>query len=68
MYPSNSSPRLCLCIPSVFLILVRFRTSQLWRYGATVSTRPFQGRNTGSIPVSATNCSTFALRNSTRSS
>jgi hypothetical protein len=26
-----------------------------WRYGATVSTRPFQGRNTGSIPVSATN-------------
>jgi hypothetical protein len=24
------------------------------RYGATVSTRPFQGRNTGSIPVSAT--------------
>jgi hypothetical protein len=27
----------------------------LWRYGATVSTRPFQGRNTGSIPVSATN-------------
>jgi hypothetical protein len=25
-----------------------------WRYGATVSTRPFQGRNTGSIPVSAT--------------
>ena len=26
----------------------------LWRYGATVSTRPYQGRNTGSIPVSAT--------------
>jgi hypothetical protein len=24
------------------------------RYGATVSTRPFQGRNTGSIPVSGT--------------
>ncbi len=30
---------------------------RVWRYGATVSTRPFQGRNTGSIPVSATNFS-----------
>jgi hypothetical protein len=30
-------------------------TEVLRRYGATVSTRPFQGRNTGSIPVSATN-------------
>jgi hypothetical protein len=35
--------------------LARFPFPQLWRYGATVSTRPFQGRNTGSIPVSATN-------------
>src|SRR5712692_6463891 len=26
-----------------------------WPRGATVSTRPFQGRNTGSIPVGATN-------------
>jgi len=25
-----------------------------WRYGAKVSTRPFQGRNAGSIPASAT--------------
>jgi hypothetical protein len=32
-----------------------------WRYGATVSTRPFQGRNTGSIPVSATNSRCFAF-------
>jgi hypothetical protein len=36
-------------------IIVGFSSPQLWRYGATVSTRPFQGRNTGSIPVSATN-------------
>src|SRR6266436_7891482 len=28
--------------------------SPLWRYGATVSTWPFQGQNAGSIPASAT--------------
>ena len=28
--------------------------SRLWRYGATVSTWPFQGQNAGSIPASAT--------------
>jgi integrase len=29
-------------------------TPRLWRYGATVSTWPFQGQNAGSIPASAT--------------
>src|SRR5450432_3982453 len=47
-------PAAALYIPLFFSILPRFPFPQLWRYGATVSTRPFQGRNTGSIPVSAT--------------
>jgi hypothetical protein len=31
-----------LCIPLFFSILARFPIPQLWRYGATVSTRPFE--------------------------
>jgi hypothetical protein len=38
-----SISRAALCIPRFFSILARFPIPQLWRYGATVSTRPFQG-------------------------
>src|ERR1700688_1217653 len=54
-------PVVALCIPRFFSILARFPFSQLWRYGATVSTRPFKGRNTGSIPVSATRFRNFRV-------
>ena len=43
-----------LSISGISPIIESLQSISVWRYGATVSTSPFQGGNTGSIPVSAT--------------